>query len=51
MQIGKAAEDIGFFVVTNHGVPGHIIEDMWRETTNFFDTDVEEKIETLKATR
>jgi isopenicillin N synthase-like dioxygenase len=43
MQIGGAAEDIGFFVVTNHGVPDHIIEDMWRETTNFFDTDVEEK--------
>ena len=28
MQIGGAAEDIGFFVVTNHGVPDHIIEDM-----------------------
>ena len=48
MQIGRAAEDIGFFVVTNHGVPDHIIEDMWRETSIFFDMDVKDKSKLTK---
>lgn len=42
-QIGKACEDIGFFVVVNHGVPKHVVEAAWEQTLAFFDLPLEEK--------
>jgi isopenicillin N synthase-like dioxygenase len=43
-KIGKAAEDIGFFVITNHGISTEVQDNMWKYTTEFFDTTVEEKM-------
>lgn len=47
-QIGQACEDIGFFVIKNHGVPQEIINDMWGETAAFFDRPTAEKLEFVK---
>jgi isopenicillin N synthase-like dioxygenase len=47
-KIGAACQDIGFIVIKNHGVPEHILENMWRETAAFFDRPVEEKLTYIK---
>mmetsp|Transcript_9968 Transcript_9968/g.31185 ORF Transcript_9968/g.31185 Transcript_9968/m.31185 type:complete len:369 (+) Transcript_9968:77-1183(+) len=42
-KIGKACEDIGFFVVVNHGIPKSVIDAAWQKTLQFFDRPLEEK--------
>jgi len=43
-EIGKACQDIGFFIVTNHGIPKAVIDTAWQKTLEFFDLPLEEKI-------
>mmetsp|Transcript_52738 Transcript_52738/g.133919 ORF Transcript_52738/g.133919 Transcript_52738/m.133919 type:complete len:378 (-) Transcript_52738:75-1208(-) len=43
-QLGQACEDIGFFVVVNHGIPKDVIEEAWSRTLDFFDLPLEEKL-------
>jgi isopenicillin N synthase-like dioxygenase len=42
-EIGRACEEIGFFVVVNHGVPRPVIEACWGQTEAFFDLPLEQK--------
>lgn len=42
-RIGQACEDIGFFIVVNHGIPKEDIDTAWNETLGFFDLPQEEK--------
>jgi isopenicillin N synthase-like dioxygenase len=42
-QIGKAAEDWGFFQVVNHGVPLDLIDRLQQEALDFFSLPLEEK--------
>lgn len=42
-QLGRACEEIGFFSIVNHQVPKEVMDNMWRETWNYFDLPVEEK--------
>lgn len=42
-QIGKACEEIGFLVITNHGIPQEVIENAWAQTFEFFDSPLEQK--------
>ena len=42
-KIGKACEEIGFFVVVNHGIPKEVIDKTWNQTLDFFDLPLEEK--------
>mmetsp|Transcript_25599 Transcript_25599/g.59616 ORF Transcript_25599/g.59616 Transcript_25599/m.59616 type:complete len:347 (+) Transcript_25599:73-1113(+) len=43
-EIGKACEDIGFFVVVNHGVPKEVIDAAWERTLAFFDEPLDKKL-------
>jgi isopenicillin N synthase-like dioxygenase len=43
-QIGTACEEVGFFVVTNHGVDQHTIDKAWNDTQSYFDMPVENKV-------
>ena len=47
-KIGKACEDIGFFVITNHGVGDEVVNNMWNQTSTFFDRPVDEKLALIK---
>lgn len=47
-QLAGAAEDIGFFVIVNHGVSQGLLDNMWDATTNFFDSTIDEKMELVK---
>ena len=42
-KIGKACEEIGFFVVVNHGIPADVIDAAWNQTMDFFDLPLDEK--------
>eukprot|EP00435_Cladocopium_sp_Y103_P061054 s1327_g22.t1 len=42
-KIGKACEEIGFFVVVNHGIPSDVIDSAWNQTLDFFDLPLDEK--------
>jgi len=42
-KIGKACEEIGFFVVVNHGIPADVIDTAWNQTMDFFDLPLDEK--------
>lgn len=42
-RIGQACEDIGFFIVVNHGVPKDVVQQAWDRTLDFFDLPLEEK--------
>ena len=42
--VRKACIDIGFFYVTHHGVPTHVIENAHRQTERFFDLYEETKL-------
>ena len=42
--IATACEEIGFMVVTGHGVSRDVVESMWDVTTEFFDLSAEEKM-------
>lgn len=46
--IAKACEDIGFFVIINHGVSDAVIDNMWKQTHDFFDLGVTEKSQLIK---
>ena len=43
-EIGRACEEIGFFVIQNHGISDEIIDTMWSETAAFFDLPLDEKV-------
>ncbi|RFA30822.1 2OG-Fe(II) oxygenase [Alkalilimnicola ehrlichii] len=42
-QVDKACKDIGFLVITNHGVPAELIERVSRLSSDFFDLPLEAK--------
>lgn len=42
-QIGTACEEIGFLVITNHGIPQEVIDTTWAQTFEFFDSPFEQK--------
>jgi len=43
-KIGQACEDIGFFIVVNHGIPKAVIDAAWNKTLGFFDRPLDEKL-------
>lgn len=43
-QVGAACERIGFFTITNHGVPAEVIDGAWRAARAFFDRPEVEKM-------
>jgi isopenicillin N synthase-like dioxygenase len=43
-QVGAACERIGFFTITNHGVPAEVIGEAWRAARAFFDRPEAEKM-------
>jgi isopenicillin N synthase-like dioxygenase len=43
-QVGAACERIGFFTITNHGVPAEVIEGAWGAARAFFDRPEAEKM-------
>lgn len=43
-QVGAACERIGFFTITNHGVPAEVIDRAWRAARAFFDRPEVEKM-------
>lgn len=47
-EIGKACEEVGFFVIRGHGVDAAIIDNAWKATRDFFDLSVEEKMTYVK---
>jgi isopenicillin N synthase-like dioxygenase len=42
-EIGRACEEVGFFVIVGHGVPKDIIDSIWSSTREFFDLSDSEK--------
>ncbi|NIR36579.1 MAG: isopenicillin N synthase family oxygenase [Actinobacteria bacterium] len=42
--IDDACRTIGFFAITNHGVPPEVIDGVWAATRVFFDLPLEEKL-------
>ncbi len=44
-QLRQACETIGFFYVTNHGVPQSVIDDVFAATKRYFDFPVERRLE------
>jgi isopenicillin N synthase-like dioxygenase len=42
-QVGAACEQIGFFTITNHGVPEEVIRQAWQAARAFFDRPESEK--------
>jgi len=42
-QIGKACEDIGFFMIRGHGIPLELLQKVQSEGSNFFDLPLEIK--------
>jgi len=43
-QVASACEEIGFFAVTGHGVPGAVIADLVAQSYSFFDLPIAEKL-------
>jgi isopenicillin N synthase-like dioxygenase len=43
LEIGAACEEIGFLIITGHGIPDGVIDDAWTSTARFFDRPLEEK--------
>lgn len=43
-EIGRACRDIGFFIITNHGIREQVLEDAWRATKDFFDMPEADKL-------
>ena len=48
-EIGRACEDIGFFVIQNYGVDPQIIDNAWKSSAEFFDLPHDEKILLTKS--
>ncbi len=42
-QLGKAYEDVGFVAVKNHGIPDHLIADLYKYVQQFFSMPAGEK--------
>ena len=42
-QIGHACRNVGFFYLSNHGVPLLVIERVYEQATRFFSQSTEEK--------
>lgn len=42
-EIGRACEEIGFFIVVNHGIASDIVQQAWDQALEFFDLPLEEK--------
>ena len=42
-KIKKACEEIGFMVITSHGVPEAVVSDAWKSVGEFFDLEESEK--------
>ena len=50
-EIDAACRDIGFFVITGHGVPTEVVERVRRATTAFYDLPVVEKAKSSSGRR
>ena len=48
-QINQACADIGFFAITNHGIPQKTIDDLLRSSREFFDMPIENKLAAKSA--
>ncbi|MDC0033355.1 isopenicillin N synthase family oxygenase [Alphaproteobacteria bacterium] len=48
MRVGRACEDIGFFMVSGHGIAPHIIERAYSMALAFFDLPEDKKLQSLK---
>lgn len=44
-ELGKAYEEVGFVAVKNHGVPDHLISDLYKYVQQFFSLPLEKKRE------
>jgi isopenicillin N synthase-like dioxygenase len=42
-EVKAACEGLGFLVVTGHGVPDRVIDDLYAQANQFFDLPLEEK--------
>ncbi|RZV48309.1 MAG: hypothetical protein EX269_02245 [Acidimicrobiales bacterium] len=47
--VAQAAEDFGFFQVSNHGIPGEQFEEVWQATRAFFALPTDEKRQILRT--
>ena len=47
-QVGRACEEIGFFMVIGHGIDNNVIERAYASATAFFDLPLDEKLQSLK---
>ena len=43
-QIGNACRNVGFFYLSNHGVPLSVIERLYQQGKRFFSQSIKEKI-------
>jgi isopenicillin N synthase-like dioxygenase len=43
-ELVAACEDIGFFIIKNHGVDSSVIDSMWKATSDFFDLETDYKM-------
>jgi len=50
-QVASACEEIGFFAVTGHGVPGAVIADLVAESYAFFDLPLAAKLKASLSIR
>ena len=41
--IGSACREVGFFYITNHGIPNSVIDEVYKQAKRFFDLPVAEK--------
>src|SRR5205823_10982487 len=44
-ELRRACESIGFFYVTNHGVPRKVVDDVFAATKRYFDLPYEKRME------
>jgi isopenicillin N synthase-like dioxygenase len=43
-QIGDACENVGFIIIVNHGVNPTALNNIWKDTQDFFDLPLEKKV-------
>jgi isopenicillin N synthase-like dioxygenase len=43
-EVAQACTDIGFLVISGHGVPEDLVEEMYRTSTTFFESPLETKL-------
>lgn len=44
----RACEDVGFFIIVNHGIDEQIVQNIWNSTYQFFDLPEHEKTKFIK---